>query len=76
MGFTALSYAAQYNNAAVVKWLAEKGGAEVDKANNAGGTPLFISSQKGYLEMVKLLLAEARGRTLTRPTTTVSLPSS
>ena len=39
----------------VVKWLAEEGKAEVDKANVEGATPLHLVKQNGKGEIVEYL---------------------
>ena len=40
----------------VVKLLLTEGNAEVDKPNNNGSTPLYISADSGNTEVVRLLV--------------------
>jgi len=37
----------------VVKWLVEQGHANVNQANNNGGSPLFMSACYGHFDVVK-----------------------
>ncbi len=47
-GWTALLYVSQYGNLEIVKELI-KSGADVNKANNSGWTPLMIASTYAWI---------------------------
>ena len=53
---TALHLAADSGKLEVVKYLLEKGGAEVNVQNNGGWTALHLAARNGHLEAVKYLL--------------------
>ncbi len=54
-GRTALNYAAEKNQAALIQWLVEHG-AEVNRANNTGFTPLHHAAEAGSLAAAEMLL--------------------
>ncbi len=58
-GQTALLRAARDNKLSIVKSLLSAG-ADINKATPNGATPLYIASQKGYTEIVKLLVSDSR----------------
>ena len=53
---TALHSAASRGHLEVVKYLLEKGGAEVNEKTNDGWTTLHYAARYGHLEVVKYLL--------------------
>ena len=53
---TALHLAARNGHLEVVKYLLEKGGAEVNEEDNDGWTALHLAARYGHLEVVKYLL--------------------
>ncbi len=54
-GRRALNYAAEKNQAAIIRWLVEHG-AEVNRANNTGYTPLHHAAETGSLAAAETLL--------------------
>ena len=53
-GFTALHYAAKYNNADMCRALLERG-ASVDKTDNMLNTPLHVAAHEGSLPIAEIL---------------------
>lgn len=43
----------------VVRWLVNTAGADADRANNDGCTPLFFACEKGHLGVAQWLVREA-----------------
>jgi len=54
-GRTALNYAAEKNQAAMIQWLIDRG-AEVNRANNTGFTPLHHAAESGSPAAAEMLL--------------------
>lgn len=52
-----LGWAARYGHAPIVKFLVDKG-ADVNKPNKDGNTPLMLAVLKGHRKVVKILLAK------------------
>jgi hypothetical protein len=57
-GTTALYFAAQEGNMAVVQCLVKELGADVNQSNFQGATPLAIAAHNGHLELVQCLVLE------------------
>ena len=58
---TALSAAAERNHLSVVQYLAKQG-ADMEKANFSGNTPIIYASNQGHLDVVRCLLEQGANR--------------
>ena len=58
---TTLSAAAEHNHLAVVQYLVEQG-ADMEKGNRSGHSPLFYASAYGHLELTRYLLEQGANR--------------